>query len=186
MVDTPRPAWWQRRSSPGRCSSESLCRLSDVGIHPLSAPGERQRILRRPVDSTSTDGPPRVAICAPSRICPTIFVVQLPSRNWYSRSRNDMWRPAAAAALIDFCFALRYKLPRGHLPVLAPRPRARPPQRACDPLFDAPVLATGPTGGHTVPSDVPNARSPRSRPGVPPHPPACGPRALAQRPMPAG
>ena len=78
MVDTPRPAWWQRRSSPGRCSSESLCRLSDVGIHPLSAPGERQRILRRPVDSTSTDGPPRVAICAPSRICPTIFVVQLP------------------------------------------------------------------------------------------------------------
>eukprot|EP00966_Prymnesium_polylepis_P262321 6059261-Prymnesium_polylepis.1 len=56
MVDTPRTACRRRSNSPGRRSSERCCRLSDVGNDPLSEPGERKLMTRRPMEPASTDG----------------------------------------------------------------------------------------------------------------------------------
>ena len=84
MAEAPTWTTDRRASSPGSPSSESFCRLLDVGIGPLNEPGERQLMPKRPLDSTSTDGSPRVAIAFLSNqnFCRNLI------RNWYGpRSR---------------------------------------------------------------------------------------------------
>eukprot|EP00966_Prymnesium_polylepis_P286623 6620797-Prymnesium_polylepis.1 len=46
-------------SSPGTLRASAAAASQDVGVDPLSEPGEHQLILKRPVGSTSTDGTPQ-------------------------------------------------------------------------------------------------------------------------------
>ena len=101
MAEAPTWTTDRRASSPGSPSSESFCRLLDVGIGPLSEPGERQLMPKRPLDSTSTDGPPRVAIAFLSKFfyCPT------PMQNWYASvpKTPPSRRPEPAQAVRALC-----------------------------------------------------------------------------------
>ena len=69
MAEAPTRTTNRRASAPGSPSSESFCRLWDVGIGPLSEPSERELMPKRPLDSRRARTGHRGS---PSRFCPEI------------------------------------------------------------------------------------------------------------------